>query len=376
MTRSMVAKLLHQPTVALKDAAGTPRASGWSRRSAPSSTCSRWPASTVRDRAAACSGWPPGAPRWPSGRPDRVAGLLRPHRGPTRPLVVVETAGDRRPTCPSRISAGRGSSSRRCRPPCSTARPTPPCTRPRTFRPRRSWPSPVWCWPRSPSGPIPVTSWSGGRLDRLPTGSVVATGSARRRAQLANLRPDLTFTGLRGNLATRLAAVGAGRVAAVVVAKAATDRLGLVSTGRPVVRGPRARVDAAPGGARARWPSSAGPTTPTTRAALALIDDPAVASPVRAERAFLAELGGGCTLPVGAHAVPAPGPTADVVTLTGMMASADGAVVIRHRRRPPTRRPGSVGGPVPARRCRWRDLANGHPFPAGRSPNAPSAEEP
>jgi len=38
----------------------------------------------------------------------------------------------------------------------------------------------------------------GGRLDSLPTGATVATGSARRRVQLANLRPDLTFAGLRG----------------------------------------------------------------------------------------------------------------------------------------------------------------------------------
>ena len=66
----------------------------------------------------------------------------------------------------------------------------------------------------------------GGTLDGLPTGSLVATGSARRRAQLANLRPDLTFTGLRGNMARRLARAGSGGVAAVVVAKAATDRLG------------------------------------------------------------------------------------------------------------------------------------------------------
>ena len=47
-----------------------------------------------------------------------------------------------------------------------------------------------------------------------------------------------------------------------------------------------------------------------------------------AERAFLAELGGGCTLPVGAHAAgPGPGPD---LRLTGMMASADGVVVVRH----------------------------------------------
>ena len=54
----------------------------------------------------------------------------------------------------------------------------------------------------------------------------MATGSARRRAQLAALRPDLVFTDLRGNMARRVAVVDAGEVAAVVVAMAAMDRLG------------------------------------------------------------------------------------------------------------------------------------------------------
>jgi len=64
----------------------------------------------------------------------------------------------------------------------------------------------------------------GCRLDDLPTGGLVATGSARRRAQLAGLRPDLGFTSLRGNVETRLAK--APRFAAIVVAAAALERLG------------------------------------------------------------------------------------------------------------------------------------------------------
>jgi len=48
---------------------------------------------------------------------------------------------------------------------------------------------------------------------------------------------------------------------------------------------------------------------------------------VEAERAFLAELGGGCTLPVGAHAVAAPEAG---LALTGLVASDDGRVVLRH----------------------------------------------
>jgi hydroxymethylbilane synthase len=65
-------------------------------------------------------------------------------------------------------------------------------------------------------------------------------------------------------------------------------------------------------------------------AALAAIDDAGVRRMVEAERAFLAELGGGCTLPVGAHAEPAPDDP-EVLVVTGMMAGADGHIVLRHQ---------------------------------------------
>jgi hydroxymethylbilane synthase len=170
----------------------------------------------------------------------------------------------------------------------------------------------------------------GGGLDSLPVGATVATGSARRRAQLANLRPDLTFVGLRGNLATRLARVGTGDVAAVVVAKAAIDRLGWSPPAGGVleVLDPGTMVPQVGQGALAvecRVDDS------TTRHSLAAIDDPGVRPLVTAERAFLAELGGGCTLPVGAHAEwVGSGPGGPVIRLTGLMASGDGVVALRH----------------------------------------------
>jgi len=164
----------------------------------------------------------------------------------------------------------------------------------------------------------------GARMDALAVGALVATGSARRRVQLANLRPDLLFTDLRGNLATRLAAVG--DVTAVVVAAAGIDRLGWVAppgtaTDRldPAVMLPQVGQGALAVECRA--------DDDRARAALGAIDDPAVRRAVEAERAFLAELGGGCTLPVGAHATAAP---AGGLALTGMVASDDGRVVLRH----------------------------------------------
>jgi hydroxymethylbilane synthase len=172
----------------------------------------------------------------------------------------------------------------------------------------------------------------GGRLDSLPVGATVATGSARRRVQLANLRPDLTFAGLRGNLATRLAVVGAGAVAAVVVAKAALDRLGwsppaglefeVFDTGTML-----------PQVGQGALAVECREDDDVTRLALAAVDDPRIRRLVTSERAFLAELGGGCTLPVGAYAEsvgPGVEPDRTAIRLNGMLASADGLVVLRH----------------------------------------------
>src|SRR5256714_1021576 len=63
----------------------------------------------------------------------------------------------------------------------------------------------------------------GSTFDGLPVGGRVATGSVRRRAQLAWVRPDLTFAGLRGNIDTRLAK--AAEFDAIVMAAAALRRL-------------------------------------------------------------------------------------------------------------------------------------------------------
>jgi hydroxymethylbilane synthase len=175
----------------------------------------------------------------------------------------------------------------------------------------------------------------GARLFDLPTGATIATGSTRRRVQLANLRPDLIFAGLRGNMATRLARAGAGDVTAVVVAKAAIDRLGWSPPPATPVEAlePSAMVPQVAQGALAvecRGDDAA------VCAILAAIDDRDARALVEAERAFLAELGGGCTLPVGAYAQWVAGPNGTdggppIVCLSGMVAGHDGRTVLRHQ---------------------------------------------
>jgi hydroxymethylbilane synthase len=137
----------------------------------------------------------------------------------------------------------------------------------------------------------------GRTLAELADGAVVATGSVRRRAQLAGVRPDLRFVELRGNIARRLEQVPAG--GAIVMAVAALEVLGL--TERIAERlDPTVFVPAVGQGCVA-VECRAGDSR--TVELLAGIDDPATRFAVSTERAFLAELGAGCTLPLGALCV-------------------------------------------------------------------------
>jgi hydroxymethylbilane synthase len=161
----------------------------------------------------------------------------------------------------------------------------------------------------------------GRTLGQLGPGALVATGAVRRRAQLAHLRPDLSFAELRGAIATRLGRVPPG--GAVVVAVAALERLGLRDRAAEILPTATMLPQVGQGalGLRCREDDAA------TIEILGAIDDVLVARAVAAERAFLGRLGGGCDAPVGAHATcdrPA-GP----VELDGFIASEDGHVLVR-----------------------------------------------
>lgn len=142
----------------------------------------------------------------------------------------------------------------------------------------------------------PSDALVGGRLADLPAGSVVATGSARRRALLADARPDLRFAELRGNMARRVER--AAEFGAVVVAAAALRRLGW-SERLDEVLDPATFVPQVAQGAIAVECRS---DDAGVAALLAPLDDPTSRRQFEAERAFLVELGGDCSLPAGAHA--------------------------------------------------------------------------
>lgn len=137
----------------------------------------------------------------------------------------------------------------------------------------------------------------GRSLDELAEGAVVASGSVRRRAQLAAVRPDLTFVELRGNIATRLSKLPAG--GSIVMAAAALQILEM--TERVAERLAPEQFVPAVGQGCVAVEARAGDDA--TAELLRHVDDAVTRHQVEVERSFLAELGSGCSLPVGAHVV-------------------------------------------------------------------------
>jgi hydroxymethylbilane synthase len=161
----------------------------------------------------------------------------------------------------------------------------------------------------------------GRSLAGLGPGATVATGSPRRRALLLERRPDLRVIGLRGNMATRFAAVERADVDAVVVAAAALERLG--ENGLTAER-----LDTdwfVPQVGQGALALEVREHDVATADLLAPLNQPDAMAALVAERAFLAELGAGCSVPCGAYATVNGG----VTSIRGVMLSVDGTHSVR-----------------------------------------------
>jgi len=171
-------------------------------------------------------------------------------------------------------------------------------------------------------------------LDALPRGAKVGTSSLRRVVQLGALRPDLVVEPLRGNLDTRLRKLDAGEYDALVLAAAGLRRLD---------RGDRisssiaiADCVPAPGQGIIAIETRVGGAA---RAQVEQINDLAAGLALRAERAVITTLGGGCQMPIGAHADVAAGQ----ITLTAIVTSLDGQRVARAESRGTAADPEAAG---------------------------------
>ncbi len=143
-----------------------------------------------------------------------------------------------------------------------------------------------------------LVSASGAKLTELPAGARVGTSSLRRQSQLRHFRSDLQILELRGNVDTRLKKLERGDYDAIVLAKAGLNRLGwsgkisealstdvsLPAVGQGAL-GIESRADDA-----------------ELLAVLSRLDHAPTRAAVTAERALLAELEGGCQVPLGAYA--------------------------------------------------------------------------
>lgn len=168
-----------------------------------------------------------------------------------------------------------------------------------------------------------VISKSGGGLDTLPAGAKVLTGSLRRRSQVLHKRPDLVVQPIRGNVQTRLRKLAESDADAMILARAGLVRLDL---GESIAE----RLDPAeflPACGQGALAIEIRQDDSRMCEILAPLNDPQTHLAVGAERSFLASLGGGCQVPVGAYGRFAD--EDDTLTITGMVASLDGRRLLR-----------------------------------------------
>ena len=155
-----------------------------------------------------------------------------------------------------------------------------------------------------------------GGLAGLPAGARIGTASPRRRAQLLAHRPDLVVVLLRGNVDTRLRKWRAGEVDALLLAAAGLARLGI---SEPAAQ-PLPVDEFLPAVGQGALALECRADDGATRALLAAVDQPAAATAVAAERAFLAAVGGDCNSAIAAHATLAGGR----LTLRALVIDPDG----------------------------------------------------
>jgi hydroxymethylbilane synthase len=161
-----------------------------------------------------------------------------------------------------------------------------------------------------------VVSRHGVGLADLPPLPVIGTSSRRRAAQVLALRPDATIADLRGNIDTRLRKAETNAYDAIVLAAAGLTRMGWQD--RIAEYLPFDRFVPSPGQGALAIETRQRPDPVFDL--VAALDDPGIARAVTLERSFLRAMGGGCTTPVGAHAIVDSGE----VRFWAMMANDDG----------------------------------------------------
>lgn len=196
------------------------------------------------------------------------------------------------------------------------------------------------CEREDPRDALVLRSGLSGSLLDLPERAVVGTSSQRRLAQLKALRSDVVVKDLRGNVDTRIRKLDEGQYDAVILASAGLLRLGLENRISARID-PSEMLPAVGQGAIAIETRSDDSFAVETTARL---DHRETRLACLAERAFLRGLGGGCQLPIAAHATI----DRDVLRIDGLVASPDGSEIWRNQSSGPTNEAEQLGSALAA----------------------------
>jgi len=158
-------------------------------------------------------------------------------------------------------------------------------------------------------------------LEDLPTGALIGTSSLRRKSQLKHYRPDFEFMDLRGNLQTRWKKLSESNMDGIVLAAAGVKRLGWEERITQIL--PEDVMISAVG--QGSIAIEIVEKRSDIKELLSPLNHHETEQAVRAERALMRKLEGGCQVPIGALAHVENGQ----VILRGMVASLDGIRMIK-----------------------------------------------
>ncbi len=162
----------------------------------------------------------------------------------------------------------------------------------------------------------------------IPEGAVLGTSSLRRACQLLNQRPDLKIVQLRGNVDTRFRKLDEGQFDAIILATAGVKRLGweerITERISPEIMLPAIGQGAI--GIECRADDS------FINELISPLNHRETALSVRAERAFLKRLEGGCQVPIAAYGCLIQDNGKEILLLDGLVGSVDGKIIIRARK--------------------------------------------
>ena len=161
------------------------------------------------------------------------------------------------------------------------------------------------------------------KIEQMPKGAKIGTGSLRRSAQLLDILPDAVIVPLRGNLDTRLRKIETEKLDGVIVAAAGMKRMGFVQRITQFL--PVELMLPAVGQGALGLEIRTGDNE--LKKVLARINHAPTYTEITAERSFLRHLGGGCRLPIAALGKL----EGDKLSLEGLVASPQGSGIIRDK---------------------------------------------